>query len=70
MYPLNHYLRVVVILPISPAWSNLTRLTENDLAAIEYTNHLIPRRLVMVNLQQFYSSARHRTRYGEDDRPC
>ena len=32
-------------------------LTKDNLAAIEDTNHLIPRRLVMVNLQQFLSSA-------------
>jgi hypothetical protein len=64
MYLLNRCLRVVVILLISRVQYDLPRLTENDLAAIKDTNHLIPGRLVMIYLQQFYSSATHRKRYG------
>jgi hypothetical protein len=63
-YLLNHCWRVVVILLISLAqiWAR----TKDNLAAIEDTNHLISRRFIMVDLQQFYSSATHRKRYGED----
>jgi hypothetical protein len=50
MYLLSHCLRVVVILLISRVQYDLPRLTENDLAAIKDTNHLIPRRLVMIYL--------------------
>jgi hypothetical protein len=50
MYLLNHCLRVVVILLISRVQYDLPRLTEDDLAAVKDTNHLIPRRFIMVYL--------------------
>jgi hypothetical protein len=63
MYLLNHCWRVVVILLISLAQIRVH--TKDDLAAIKDTNHLISRSLVMVYLQQFYSSATHRKRSDE-----